>query len=72
MVELADNKYIISEILDWQYSGCYLDYYESVRCTNCMMPYEEDHWYLYLPDCLSPRIYVQWWLFDGVPELYER
>jgi hypothetical protein len=68
MVELAENKYIISGILDWQYSGFYLDYYESVRCTNFTIPYEEDHWYLYLPDCVSPSIYVQWWLFDRVRE----
>lgn len=68
MVELADNKYRISGIIDWEYSGFYPDYYESVRCTNCLGPYEEDDWFLYLPKCVSPSIYAQWWLLDRVRE----
>ncbi|KAJ5570941.1 hypothetical protein N7535_004601 [Penicillium sp. DV-2018c] len=69
MVELADNnKYTVSGILDWEYSGFYPDYYESVRCTNCITPYEEDDWFLYLPECVSPKIYAQWWLLDRVRE----
>ena len=68
MVELANNKYMISGILDWEYSGFYPDYYESVRCTNCLSPYEEDDWFLYLPECVSPNIYAQWWLLDRVRE----
>jgi hypothetical protein len=68
MVMLADNKYIISGILDWEYSGFYPDYYESVRCTNCLGPYEEDEWFLYLPKCVSPNIYAQRWLLDRVRE----
>lgn len=69
MVELADdNKYMVSGILDWEYSGFYPDYYESVRCTNCLGPYEEDDWFLYLPECVSPNTYAQWWLLDRVRE----
>ncbi|KAJ5488452.1 hypothetical protein N7539_003342 [Penicillium diatomitis] len=69
MVELDENKkYIVSGILDWEYSGFYPDYYESVRCTNCLSPYEEDDWFLYLPECVSPNTYAQWWLFDRVRE----
>jgi hypothetical protein len=69
MVELADNnQYMISGILDWEYSGFYPDYYESVRCTNCLSPYEEDDWFLYLPECISPNTYAQWWLLDRVRE----
>ncbi|KAJ5804563.1 uncharacterized protein N7518_000866 [Penicillium psychrosexuale] len=63
-VKLTDNDYMVSGILDWEYSGFYPDYYESVRCTNCLRPYEEDDWFLYLPDCVSPTIYAQWWLLD--------
>ncbi|CAG8224377.1 unnamed protein product [Penicillium olsonii] len=70
MVQLADNnKYMISGIIDWEYSGFYPDYYESVRCTNCLSPYGEDDWFLYLPECVSPSIYAQWWLFDRIREL---
>ncbi|CAG8088628.1 unnamed protein product [Penicillium nalgiovense] len=69
MVELDDNnKYMLSGILDWEYSGFYPDYYESVRCTNCLGPYEEDDWFLYLPECVSPKFYAQWWLLDRVRE----
>lgn len=68
MVELADNKYMVSGILDWEYSGFYPDYYESVRCTNCLSPYEENDWFLYLPECVSPNNYAQWWLLDRVRE----
>ncbi|KAJ5927968.1 hypothetical protein N7466_006924 [Penicillium verhagenii] len=69
MVEVADNdQYMISGIIDWEYSGFYPDYYESVRCTNCLGPYEEDDWFLYLPECISPNIYTQWWLLDRVRE----
>jgi hypothetical protein len=60
MVELADNnKYMVSRILDWEYSGFYPDYHESVRCTNCPSPYEEDDWFFYLPECVSPKLYAQ-------------
>lgn len=68
MVELIDNNYKISGIIDWEYSGFYPDYYESVRCTNCITPYENDDWFLYLPECVSPSIYAQWWLLDRVRE----
>lgn len=68
IIELVDNKYIISGIIDWEYSGFYPDYYESVRCTNCITPYEKDDWFLYLPECVSPRIYAQWWLLDRLRE----
>ncbi|KAJ5146105.1 uncharacterized protein N7515_000669 [Penicillium bovifimosum] len=68
MVELVDNNYMVSGILDWEYSGFYPDYIESVRCTNCLSPYEEDDWFLYLPECVSPDIYAQWWLLDRVRE----
>jgi hypothetical protein len=69
MVALGDNnQYMISGILDWEYSGFYPDYYESVRCTNCLSPYEENDWFLYLPECVSPTVYAQWWLLDRVRE----
>lgn len=63
-----NNKYVLSGILDWEYSGFYPDYYESVRCTNCLGPYEEDDWYLFLPECVSPKFYAQRWLLDRVRE----
>ncbi|KAJ5180409.1 hypothetical protein N7492_003619 [Penicillium capsulatum] len=68
VVDVTDNHYTITGILDWEYSGFYPEYYESVRCTNCLMPYEKDAWYLYLPDCVSLKRYSHWWLLDRVRE----
>ncbi|KAJ5585108.1 uncharacterized protein N7459_004908 [Penicillium hispanicum] len=68
VVEMTENnQYSITGILDWEYSGFYPDYYESVRCTNCLSPYEDDDWFLYLPECVSPQCYAHWWL-DRVRE----
>lgn len=64
----GDKKWNVTGLLDWEYSGFYPEYYEAVRCTNCISPYEEDDWFLFLPDCISPVRYAQWWLFDRVRE----
>ncbi|PYH46592.1 uncharacterized protein BP01DRAFT_397112 [Aspergillus saccharolyticus JOP 1030-1] len=45
-------------------NGFYPEYYEAIRCTKCMAPYEENDWFLFIPDCISPRRYMHWWLFD--------
>ncbi|KAL4779459.1 hypothetical protein BJX76DRAFT_351771 [Aspergillus varians] len=43
-------------------------YYEAVKSTSCLSPYEEDDWYLFLPDCVSPKRYAHWWLLNCVQE----
>ncbi|KAL2814771.1 kinase-like domain-containing protein [Aspergillus granulosus] len=53
-----DHGCIITGLIDWEYSGY----------TNCLSPYEEDDWYLLLPDCVSPKRYAYWWLLDRVRE----
>ena len=59
IVVLPDQQgnYSISGILDWEMSGFYPDYWESVKATNTMAPQEEDDWYLHLPVCASPTTY---------------
>jgi hypothetical protein len=37
---------------------------ESIKVTNCMAPNEEDDWYCFLPEYISPRKYKDWWLVD--------
>ncbi|OOF94217.1 hypothetical protein ASPCADRAFT_171826 [Aspergillus carbonarius ITEM 5010] len=64
----ADHRYIVTGLIDWEYSGFYPEYYEAAKSTNCLSPYEEDDWYLFLPDCVSPKRYAQWWLLDRVRE----
>ena len=46
-----EGNYRISGVLDWEMSGFYPDYWESIKATNTMAPHEEDDWYLYLPEC---------------------
>lgn len=68
-VEMVDHgQCVITGLLDWEYSGFYPEYYEAVRCTNCLTPYEDNDWFLFLPDCISPKRYAHWWLLDRVRE----
>lgn len=66
IVVLPDRhgNYNISGIVDWEMSGFYPDYWESVKATNTMAPQEEDDWYLHLPACASPTTYPLHWLLD--------
>lgn len=66
IVVLSDQQgnYSIAGILDWEMSGLYPDYWESVKATNTMAPQEENDWYLYLPACASPTSYPLHWLVD--------
>ena len=66
IVVLPDEQgnYSISGILDWEMSGFYPDYWESVKATNTMAPQEEDDWFLHLPACASPTTYPLHWLLD--------
>lgn len=68
-VEIVDrNRCVVTGILDWEYSGFYPDYYEAVRCTNCLSSCEDNDWFLFLPDCNSSKRYTHWWLLDRVRE----
>ncbi|KAL4937125.1 hypothetical protein BDV06DRAFT_216137 [Aspergillus oleicola] len=69
IVEMAeDHSYVVTGLIDWEYSGFYPEYYEAAKSTNCLSPYEEDDWYLFLPDCVLPKRYAHWWLLDRVRE----
>ncbi|EFW23124.1 conserved hypothetical protein [Coccidioides posadasii str. Silveira] len=66
-VDMDDcNQWIVTGLLVWEYSGFYPEYCEAFKCTNCLAPYKEDDWYLFLPDCISPKRYAHWWLLDRV------
>ncbi|RAH78365.1 hypothetical protein BO86DRAFT_421692 [Aspergillus japonicus CBS 114.51] len=68
-VNYENNEWTISGLIDWKYSGFYPKYYEAIRCTNCMAPYKEKDWYLFIPDCDSPKRYMHWWLLDRAREV---
>ncbi|KAI1971592.1 hypothetical protein LOZ53_004459 [Ophidiomyces ophidiicola] len=59
-----DGQFQITGLLDWEYSGFYPEYYESIKVTNCLSPSGNDDWYLFLPECISPDRYRFWWLLD--------
>ncbi|TQB68730.1 hypothetical protein MPDQ_002886 [Monascus purpureus] len=62
------NQWVVTGLLDWEYSGFYPEYCEAFECTNCITPYEEDDWYLFLLDCISLKRYAHLWLLDRVRE----
>lgn len=68
LVDMVGKKYVVSGLLDWEYSGFYPEYYEAVRSTNCLAPNELNDWYLFLPECISPKRYSHWWLLDMARE----
>ena len=60
----SNNQCTITSIIDWEYSGFYPEYYESLKVTNCMATNEKTDWYLYLPPSISPRKHPVRWLVD--------
>jgi hypothetical protein len=64
-VEIGDDRNCrITGLLDWEYSGFYPKYYESIKVTNRMAPNEDDDRCCFLPECISPQKYKDWWLVD--------
>lgn len=42
-VDMDDcNKWVVTGLLDWEYSGFYPEYCEAFKSTNCIVPYEDD------------------------------
>ena len=65
VVQLSEEgHYIVTGLIDWEYSGFYPDYYEATKVTNCMSPNEENDWYLFIPPCISPKMFHDKWLVD--------
>ncbi|EGD84522.1 hypothetical protein H112_08229 [Trichophyton rubrum D6] len=58
------NQYTITGIIDWEDSGFYPEYYESTTISNGQSIVNDDDWYLYMPDCLSPLQFPLYWLVD--------
>ncbi len=56
----------IQGVIDWEASGFYPVYWESIKATNNLTPREDFDWYDYLPDSASPRTHKTAWLVDRV------
>jgi hypothetical protein len=62
----ANGDCLVTGLLDWEYSGFYPEYYESIKSTNCMAPNEHDDWYLFLLQCISLQHYQGWWFINRI------
>lgn len=61
-----DGSWKVVGILDWEYSGFYPAYWESLKITNNLSTIEGSDWYLYLPKCVSPLHNPTRWLLDRI------
>lgn len=53
--EPGDNGcWMVSGIIDWEDGGFYPEYYEFTALSRCLSAIDEDDWYFYLPECISP------------------
>jgi thiamine kinase-like enzyme len=59
-----DGAWRVIAVIDWETSGFYSKYWESVKMTNNLMPRDYFDWYRYLLESLSPRRYSIQWLVD--------
>lgn len=58
------GRYVVSGIIDWEDSGFYPEYHESTVLTRTLSVVDENDWYLYLPESISPLKYPVRWLVD--------
>ncbi|KAK2810501.1 hypothetical protein FQN50_002990 [Emmonsiellopsis sp. PD_5] len=58
------GSWVVSGIIDWEDSGFYPEEYECTKVTYTMNEVEEEDWYLYLPECISPKRFPVHWLVD--------
>ncbi|KAI1113378.1 kinase-like domain-containing protein [Nemania sp. NC0429] len=54
----------VQGIIDWEASGFYPAYWESIKATNNFTGREDWDWYEYLPDSASPHQHELAWLVD--------
>jgi len=62
MVDLDDDKYVVSGIIDWETGGFYPEYFESSKLLGNIRSRSETDWYDYLPACIAPERYPIHWL----------
>ncbi|RAK98799.1 aminoglycoside phosphotransferase family protein [Aspergillus ibericus CBS 121593] len=57
-------QYVITGIIDWEDSGFYPFYYECTVLTRTLSLVDENDWYFYLPQSISPLKFPVHWLVD--------
>lgn len=67
-----DNVWIVTGIIDWEDSGFYPEYHECTQLTRTLSVVEEDDWYLYLPESISPLQFPIRWLVDRLWDIHTK
>ncbi|OJD10587.1 hypothetical protein AJ78_08447 [Emergomyces pasteurianus Ep9510] len=65
-----NNTYVVTGIIDWEDSGFYPEYYECTMLTCTLSLVDENDWYLYLPECISPLRFPVRWLVDRLWDIH--
>ncbi|OAX78156.1 hypothetical protein ACJ72_07538 [Emergomyces africanus] len=65
-----NNAYVVTGIIDWEDSGFYPEYYECTMLTCNLSLVDENDWYLYLPECISPLRFPVRWLVDRLWDIH--
>jgi hypothetical protein len=66
----SSDQYVVTGIIDWEDSGFYPLYYECTALTRTLSLVEEDDWYLYLPESISPSKFPVRWLVDRLWQIH--
>ncbi|GFG16442.1 hypothetical protein IFM61392_09509 [Aspergillus lentulus] len=66
----SSDQYVVTGIIDWEDSGFYPHYYECTALTRTLSLVEEDDWYLYLSESISPLKFPVRWLVDRLWQIH--
>ena len=66
----SSGQYIVTGIIDWEDSGFYPFYYECTVLTRTLSLVDENDWYLYLPESISPLKFPVRWLVDRLWQIH--
>lgn len=71
MVQYNEGGHIqVTGLIDWEMSGFYPEDFECVKALNNLSPIDCSDWYLFLPECISPRKHLESWHADLVWDPY--
>ncbi|OJJ73694.1 hypothetical protein ASPBRDRAFT_41394 [Aspergillus brasiliensis CBS 101740] len=68
----SSGQYIVTGIIDWEDSGFYPFYYECTALTRTLSVVDNNDWYLYLPQSISPLRFPVRWLVDRLWQFHLR
>lgn len=68
----SDDGYVVTGLIDWEDAGFYPTYYESTMVTVNLSVWDENDWFLYIPECISPLSFPVRWLVDRLWSIHVR